>query len=157
MNPKKFQDNFFDYSEPVPECGCLIWTQWTDKDGYGQCSVNGKRMGAHRAAWTLINGEIPNGLHVLHHCDTPSCVNPRHLFLGTEKDNCRDAFRKKRRALPSTYIQGEKHPKAKLTAEQVIDSRRNKEKSTKSLAIKYGVSEGTMRKARIGETWKSVM
>lgn len=68
--------------------------------GYGAVSVNGKRMLAHRAAWEKINGPIQDGLFVLHRCDTPACINPKHLFLGTAKDNAQDMLKKGRVKTP---------------------------------------------------------
>lgn len=58
--------------------------------------MDGKTVRAHRASWILHNGSIPPGLHVLHSCDNPPCVNPEHLFLGTDKDNAQDRENKKR-------------------------------------------------------------
>jgi hypothetical protein len=79
--------------------GCWLWTSQRTPEGYGQFHFG--RRGtppwyAHRLAWELSNGPIPDGLSVLHHCDTPSCVNPQHLFLGTQTDNMQDASRKGR-------------------------------------------------------------
>ena len=83
----------------IPECGCWIWmgTQRDEKRGYGQFFMNKKRERAHRASWLLYNGNIPENMLVLHRCDTPACVNPHHLFLGTDRDNVQDCINKKRR------------------------------------------------------------
>jgi hypothetical protein len=78
--------------EPVPWCGCWLWTDALDRDGYGH--ISGVR--AHRQSWKLFRGEIPRGVYVLHECDVPSCVNPDHLFLGTQQDNLLDMARKDR-------------------------------------------------------------
>lgn len=64
--------------------------------GYGMLSVNGKPDVAHRWSWRVYRGEIPKGKMICHHCDNPSCINPDHLFLGTQKDNMSDAARKGR-------------------------------------------------------------
>ena len=87
-------------STPEPTTGCWLWTGAISTSGYGSLSVNGKTMRAHRAAWLATHGPIPPGLHVLHHCDQPACVNAPggHLFLGTDADNTRDALRKGRRS-----------------------------------------------------------
>lgn len=81
--------------------GCWLWTACCDSNGYGIFTlVEGPRrrrnVKANRAAWVAHNSEIPEGLSVLHHCDNPLCVNPAHLFLGTEKDNRQDQIGKGR-------------------------------------------------------------
>lgn len=77
---------------PEPMSGCLLWTGCIDAKGYGLIGVAGRSTGAHRVAWILARGPIPDGLWVLHHCDNPACVNAEggHLFLGTNLDNIRD-------------------------------------------------------------------
>jgi len=78
------------------ENGCVEWTGARFATGYGVFRFRGKNARAHRVAWTLANGEIPQGIDVLHKCDNPCCVNPDHLFLGTDKDNHQDKARKGR-------------------------------------------------------------
>jgi hypothetical protein len=78
--------------------GCLIWTAAKNIDGYGRFNYQGKLWMSHRLVWTWINGDIPEGMHVLHKCDTPSCVNIDHLFLGTNDDNIADKVLKNRQA-----------------------------------------------------------
>lgn len=73
------------------ETGCLIWTGYRNPKGYGSISISpGKPGFAHRVAWELENGAIPDGLCVLHRCDMPACCNVGHLFLGTRADNNAD-------------------------------------------------------------------
>ena len=78
---------------------CWMWTG-AHSERYGQFGLcnngTGKTYRAHRIAWELTNGAIPNGLYVCHHCDVPLCVNPGHLFLGTQTDNLQDARKKGR-------------------------------------------------------------
>lgn len=83
-----------------PNTGCFLWFGSVNNVGYGSFSikVDGKHSMrlAHRLSWEIQRGPIPEGLCVLHRCDTPRCVNPDHLFLGTKLDNNRDASRKGR-------------------------------------------------------------
>ena len=82
--------------------GCLEWTRGTVK-GYGSIYVNGKDTLTHRFAWTLANGPIPEGMHVLHHCDNPPCCDTEKcLFLGTPNDNSADKVAKGRNHVPKT-------------------------------------------------------
>ncbi len=81
---------------PEPNSGCWLWTAAMVGYEYGGLWVNGKTDRAHRVSWKLYYGDIPNGLQVCHKCDTPLCVNPEHLFIGTHKENMHDALRKGR-------------------------------------------------------------
>ena len=83
---------------PDPMSGCLLWIgSYGWGRGYGVITQGGKRRGAHRVAWELTRGPIPEGLCVLHRCDVPGCVNVEHLFIGTRDDNNRDMTSKGRR------------------------------------------------------------
>jgi hypothetical protein len=75
---------------------CWMWPGATDIKGYGRIRAAGRMILAHRLSWTLQNGEIPVGMLVCHSCDVPGCVNPAHLFLGTNEDNIVDRMRKGR-------------------------------------------------------------
>jgi hypothetical protein len=78
--------------------GCWIWKRFKDNKGYGMSGLKGKSIRAHRLSYLAFVGEIPNNLHVLHNCDNPTCVNPKHLFLGTHQDNMNDKVNKNRQA-----------------------------------------------------------
>jgi hypothetical protein len=96
---------------PVPECGCWIWMgRMSSRQGlYGR--PGGYAGGyAHRLSWTLHKGPIPRGLLVLHKCDTPSCVNPDHLFIGTHLDNTRDRVSKGRGRSKTTIYRSQYAP-----------------------------------------------
>ena len=88
---KRFYESILEDSK-----GCWIWQKCRDRDGYGRTSIDRKQIWAHRASWVLHYSEIPRGLCVLHKCDNPPCVNPEHLFLGTNEDNMLDKINKGR-------------------------------------------------------------
>ena len=96
--------------------GCWEWQGY--KQRYGKLGINHKVILAHRYSWELHKGKIPKGLCVLHKCDNPPCVNPKHLFLGTLKDNMQDMIKKGRANHPG--MKGEQHPNAKITTEVVM-------------------------------------
>ncbi len=107
---------------------------------------------AHRASYEAFRGPIPDGLHVLHKCDNPACINPAHLFLGTHDDNMADKTQKQR------HLHGGRHHHAKLTDEIVIECRQKHQsgESISSLAEKHGVHFKTMRQAVLRLKWKHV-
>lgn len=79
------------------DAGCWIWQRSKQKRGYGTMQFKGKTMQAHRFSYQTLVGQIPEGMLVLHRCDVPLCINPEHLFLGTDEDNLNDCYAKGRR------------------------------------------------------------
>lgn len=79
-----------------PATGCRIYTGQVDEDGYGRIMWEGKWRRTHRVAYESVNGPIPTGLVICHRCDNPPCINPAHLFAGTQGDNVRDSVKKGR-------------------------------------------------------------
>jgi len=137
---------------PAPK-GCHLWTATVGSHGYGQIEVDGKVELAHRIAWELKNnGPVPDGQCVLHHCDNPPCVNPNHLFLGTNADNVRDRDKKNRQA------RGEQLPQHKLTDDDVRQIRRDyaDDMTPKEIAKKFGVLPPAIYKVLRGVNWKHV-
>ena len=82
------------YSIPIPESGCQIWIGACFSQGYGVLQYKGKNLKAHRVSYQEHVGLIPDGKHVCHHCDIKSCINPKHLFIGSHQDNMRDREKK---------------------------------------------------------------
>ncbi len=121
---------------------CWEWQASKNPDGYGNFVHNGYNTGAHRVAYYLTNGKIPEGKEVCHACDNPSCVNPIHLWLGTHTDNIHD-MHNKGRARPNAP-KGTQSPNAKLTEAQVRQLRKDKESGATydELALRYGVHRG---------------
>jgi len=120
MRGSSTEEKLSSYSIPIPESGCHLWLKSVNHAGYGQMYFRKQVWLAHRVSWTIRRGEIPDGLHVLHQCDTPSCINPDHLFLGTNHDNVVDKVMKGRaKGLP-----GDCNPRAKLSDEDVAVIRR---------------------------------
>lgn len=108
---------------------------------------------APRFSYELHKGEAPAGLFVCHRCDQPLCVNPEHLFLGTNAENMRDCADKGRAKGPS--FKGASHPASRLTDDAVRDIR-NSDLSGVALAQKYGVRPTTICEVRQNRTWRHV-
>lgn len=128
--------------------GCWEWTACTCK-GYGAIKVEGKLMAAHRVAYELFRGAVPDGLHVLHDCDQPICVNPAHLFVGTHEQNMTDKTLKRRHSF------GEKHGRAKLT-ERDIRTIRSGNETVHKTAGQYGVHPSLISLIRKRKLWAHV-
>ena len=127
---------------------CWLWKGGTI-DGYGTIELpNHTAKRCHRLVWELVNGEIPKGLFVLHRCDVRNCVNPKHLFLGTPKENTQDMISKQRHAF------GLKHWNSKLSADQVSSILEDyKTISQNAVAKKYGVSQSLISRIVGGFHW----
>ena len=132
----------------IPESGCWIWMKSLNSGGYGNTTLGrNSSILAHRASYEEKYGKIPNGVLALHSCDIKSCVNPDHIFLGTQQDNMTDKVMKNRQA------NGEKHGMSKLTREQAFEAKFGTEKPS-LLAKKFGCSAVMIRQIRSGMYWK---
>jgi len=132
----------------INDLGCRVWHGSTDSGGYGKIRVGSKTVGAHRVAYAIENGAIPGGKAVRHKCDTPLCVNAKHMELGTQLDNMLDKV--KRGRCPS----GERHPNARLTFDQVLNIRRRAALETfAALAREHNVTPSHVRNIVLGLKW----
>lgn len=151
------------------ENACWIFTGFIDKHGYGLCRPGFGKLNvrAHRYAWIMKNGPIPHGMFVLHKCDVRACVNPDHLFLGSNRDNVDDMLKKERqrkgdnhpaRIDPSRQVRGERHGQAKMTAGKVVELRRLLANglSIADGAKRFGIDSKTVRDIQARKIWKHV-
>lgn len=168
-----FEELFWSKVKKGPDC----W-EWQGGLVAGYGHISSRKHGyhrAHRLAWTLLRGAIPDGVCVLHHCDNRRCVNPAHLFLGSRKDNAIDMASKGRQHLqrapwkmrgdlnpmrrhPELAPRGSKHGCAKLTEDRVLAIRRSRAAgaTNKDLARLNGVSLSAISFITTGQTWKHV-
>lgn len=152
---KTVQERFDEKYIPVTESGCWLWIAASAPSGYGKIIFRRKVMSAHRASWLLHIGEIPDGLVVCHKCDTPACVNPRHLFVGTHKDNMHDMLNKGRKV--NKEQRGEANARAILSASDVLEIRKQIGiVSVAQIARNYGVAYCTIRDIKVGKNWSSL-
>jgi hypothetical protein len=136
---KTLQERFESYVIAEPMSGCFLWTP-TQRGEYGQFNHEGKMRIASRVAWELYVGPIPEGMNVLHKCDTPACVNPYHLFLGTLKDNTQDSVKKWRH-------------RHKLTEDQIL-AIRNDTRSCIMIAKEYEIGKSQVSNIRRQASWE---
>ena len=124
--------------------GCWLWTGAKDRDGYGVIADGRRTLAAHRVSYELHNRALPPGSLVMHSCDTPACVNPAHLSVGTKRTNALDMTRKGRRA-------------TKLTRLQVLEIRaRAPDEPAADLAVAFDVSVATIRSIVSRRSWRGV-
>lgn len=140
------------HSKPDMGTGCRLWTASTIGRGYGQMTFKGIKSYAHRMAWVAAHGPIPDDMHVLHRCDVPICINPEHLFLGTNADNMADKIAKGRQGPP---LHGVRSGMAKLTDADVVAIRADV-RSHAAIARDFGVKAGAVSKIKRRQRWAHV-
>lgn len=136
------------------EAGCYEWSRAKSSKGYGYLRFNGRDVRAHRLAFELAFGPIPDGFHVCHRCDNPPCCNPGHLFLGTAKDNHVDKVLKGR-AVPQ---KGSRNNNSTLLESDVVDIRKMRESGARvnEIARQFKVHQTTITKIITRATWNHV-
>lgn len=132
---------------------CWHWIAGKDRCGYGIFRFRNKIQMAHRVSWIIRNKEIPLGLCVLHKCDNPSCVNPKHLFLGTKKDNAIDMVQKNRNYSPNN-IGG--IPKLKNEDIGKIRQLNRKGTTQKEIGKLFNVCPSHISKILSGDCWSHI-
>lgn len=135
--------------------GCWEWTASVRTTGYGSFRFDGEMRSAHRVAWEIVNGPIPDGdgyhgVCVLHRCDNRLCVAPHHLYLGDHAENMNDMVAKGRHVPPGR--KGEDHPTAKLT-EKDVRAIRADPRFQKDIGDEYGVSQATVSYIKSRKKW----
>lgn len=141
------------YRTKISPNGCIEWMGYKLPFGYGRISRKGVFWLVHRYLWFLINGNIPKGMCVLHHCDNPSCLNIDHLFLGTQGDNLQDMYNKNRHIRLS--LKGEKNGISKLKTNHIYSIRQDNRPQT-VIAKEYNVSQSTIQRVKSYQSWSHV-
>ena len=143
------------YIAPCPMSGCWLWTGSVCRGGYGRAYYKkGKVRNVHRIVWMLLYGEIPSHVHVCHKCDNRLCVNPGHLWIGSQTDNNQDCVKKGRHRSPK----GSEREWAVLDEEKVayIRAQPRRRGLLYDLAEQFGVKHSTIHGARSKRIWKHV-
>jgi hypothetical protein len=133
--------------------GCRLWIgSMAGGNGYGRLRWQDRPIQrAHRLAWEAAYGSVPEGMSVLHKCDVRRCVNPKHLFLGTNGDNNTDRSQKGRNAI----VVGAQRYNAKLT-DEVVRAIKSSQETQLALAHRHGVSASVISRIKSGKIWKHV-
>lgn len=159
------EERFELYVDYEPTSGCHLWNGSTTRDGYGNFGWkfddgSWLTVRAHRKSYEMNYGPIPEGLVICHKCNNPACVNPEHLYAGTQRQNIEDAIRAGTHVLAREgYNAGTRNGRARLTEDDVRKMRAEYAAggtSFKKIGEKYGVRHYAARAAIIGETWSTV-
>ena len=142
---------FWSKVDPAPGQCCWEWTACKTTRGYGFFKLNYRNVHAHRVAYTLTKGEIPDGLVVRHTCDNRLCCNPDHLILGTQADNIADMHKRKRNNQP----QGEQNGRCKLTAKQAMEIYKSPLPQNE-IAELHNITQRNVSSIKSKKTWKHI-
>lgn len=142
-------EKFHSFGWDVAKDGCWNWRGRLNENGYGSIKHEGKRIYAHRASYMLNTGPIESGKVICHSCDNPKCVNPSHLWAGTQNENIRDMISKGRQRAGRRWSEAE-------VLGFVSDWRSGKYPTMKSMEIEFGMSGGTMTRIMKGQIWSTV-
>jgi hypothetical protein len=156
---KKVSSSLYDrlYERVTVDGDCLLWQGATSgKSKYGQIRIDGQKQRCHRVSYQLHKGDIPEGMIVMHSCDTPLCINPSHLSLGTQVENMADMRSKGR----EHHNQGDGNGRSSLCAADAADIRASYQRYSRNfgstaLAKKYGVSDQAILDVVSGKTWST--
>jgi len=138
-----------------PSTQCWEWQSARDRRGYGRWRWQGKAILAHRFSAQQYIGSV-EGKVVCHKCDNPCCVNPSHLFIGTQQDNVDDMVNKGRDGRGTNPAQGTQANKSNLTEQDVLNIRADTTTSHKDLAPQYNVTYHSIRHIRTRQTWTHI-
>ena len=141
------RERFYKSVEKTPTC--WLWTAATTNYGHGRINVKGRAERAHRIAYKLEYGDFPRDVVILHICDNPRCVNPKHLQKGTQLENIADMRAKQRHAHGETSF-------AKLTTEDVFEIRSDN-RPQRQIAKIYGIAQQTVSAIKSGKTWQHLL
>ena len=159
---QKLSARFWNKVSTSQPSDCWEWTAYRNPRGYGKIGISGVVHFAHRVAWELTNGTIPDGMRVLHSCDNPPCCNPGHLHLGTQADNVQEMWDRSRhgpkRIRPGHKCRGEAHHSARLTEADVRTIRALADDGIPNaeIARRYGVSTASIWAIVQRKKWKHV-
>lgn len=143
-------------SIPEPNSGCLLWCGATNQKGYGRVRWNARTQSAHRLAWLAAYGPIPPGMLVCHKCDVPACINPTHLWLGTNDQNMADMVAKGRSPDGTQTTRGEAHPISKI-AESAVRAILADVRPHPAIAADHGITRSMVGKIKRRQSWRHVV